>query len=79
VLSTTGREVLALAEMVGTTRSRVSFLTKKFRTLGFIEYNGGLEINVSSGDDADRVAAQFVVAAHGVHRSRPPPPGGVLP
>jgi CRP-like cAMP-binding protein len=36
-----------LAEMVGTTRSRVSFFMNKFRKLGFIEYNGGLQINSS--------------------------------
>ena len=32
-----------LAEMVGTTRSRVSFFMNRFRKLGFIHYNGGLE------------------------------------
>ena len=31
-----------LAEMIGTTRSRVSFFMNKFRKLGFIEYNGGI-------------------------------------
>jgi CRP/FNR family transcriptional regulator, cyclic AMP receptor protein len=36
-----------LAEMVGTTRSRVSFFMNKFRKLGFIQYNGGLQINTS--------------------------------
>jgi CRP-like cAMP-binding protein len=36
-----------LAEMVGTTRSRVNFFMNKFRDLGFIEYNGGLKINSS--------------------------------
>jgi CRP-like cAMP-binding protein len=36
-----------LAEMVGTTRSRVNFFMNKFRDLGFIEYNGGLKINNS--------------------------------
>lgn len=36
-----------LAEMVGTTRSRVNFFLNKFRKLGFIEYNGGLKINHS--------------------------------
>jgi predicted XRE-type DNA-binding protein len=36
-----------LAEMVGTTRSRVNFFMNKFRDLGFIEYNGGLKINGS--------------------------------
>ena len=32
-----------LAEMIGTTRSRVSFFMNKFRKLGFIAYNGGIE------------------------------------
>jgi CRP/FNR family transcriptional regulator, cyclic AMP receptor protein len=36
-----------LAEMVGTTRSRVNFFMNKFRKLGFIEYNGTLKINSS--------------------------------
>jgi CRP/FNR family cyclic AMP-dependent transcriptional regulator len=36
-----------LAEMVGTTRSRVNFFMNKFRKLGFIRYNGGLQINTS--------------------------------
>jgi CRP/FNR family cyclic AMP-dependent transcriptional regulator len=30
-----------LADMIGTTRSRVSFFMNKFRKLGFIDYNGG--------------------------------------
>jgi CRP/FNR family transcriptional regulator, cyclic AMP receptor protein len=34
-----------LAEMVGTTRSRVNMFMNKFRKLGFIEYNGGLKVN----------------------------------
>jgi CRP-like cAMP-binding protein len=34
-----------LAEMVGTTRSRVNFFMNKFRKLGFIEYNGGLKVH----------------------------------
>lgn len=33
-----------LAEMIGTTRARVSFFMNKFRRLGFIEYNGKLEV-----------------------------------
>jgi len=37
----------SLAEMVGTTRSRVNFFMNKFRRLGFIQYNGGLKINSS--------------------------------
>jgi CRP/FNR family cyclic AMP-dependent transcriptional regulator len=36
-----------LAEMVGTTRSRVNFFMNKFRKLGLIHYNGGLTINSS--------------------------------
>jgi CRP/FNR family transcriptional regulator, cyclic AMP receptor protein len=36
-----------LAEMVGTTRSRVSAFMNKFRKLGFIEYNGDLEVHTS--------------------------------
>jgi CRP-like cAMP-binding protein len=36
-----------LAEMVGTTRSRVNFFMNKFRKLGFIKYNGGLEVHNS--------------------------------
>ena len=36
-----------LAEMVGTTRTRVNFFMNKFKKLGFIEYNGGLHINSS--------------------------------
>jgi CRP/FNR family transcriptional regulator, cyclic AMP receptor protein len=36
-----------LAEMIGTTRSRVNFFMNKFRKLGFIKYNGGLHINTS--------------------------------
>ena len=36
-----------LAEMVGTTRSRVNFFMNKFRKLGFIDYNGDLKVNNS--------------------------------
>ena len=36
-----------LAEIVGTTRSRVSFFMNKFRKLGFVDYNGGLEVHSS--------------------------------
>ena len=36
-----------LAEMVGTTRSRVSFFMNRFRKLGFITYNGGIHVNKS--------------------------------
>jgi CRP-like cAMP-binding protein len=37
-----------LAEMVGTTRSRVNFFLNKFKKLGFIEYNGDLPIRINS-------------------------------
>ncbi len=36
-----------LADMIGTTRSRVSFFMNKFRKLGFIDYNGGLKVHSS--------------------------------
>jgi CRP/FNR family cyclic AMP-dependent transcriptional regulator len=36
-----------LAEMIGTTRSRVSFFMNKFRKLGFIDYNGKIEVHNS--------------------------------
>src|SRR5258705_9910117 len=36
-----------LAEMIGTTRSRVSHFMNKFRKLGFIDYNGTLEVHNS--------------------------------
>ncbi|HSB78558.1 MAG TPA: Crp/Fnr family transcriptional regulator [Candidatus Methylomirabilis sp.] len=36
-----------LAEMIGTTRSRVNFFMNKFRKLGFLDYNDGLEVNSS--------------------------------
>ena len=45
VLPKLSQEVLA--EMIGTTRSRVNFFMNKFLKLGFIEYNGGLKINNS--------------------------------
>ena len=36
-----------LAEMIGTTRSRVSFFMNRFRKLGFVEYNGGIRVHRS--------------------------------
>jgi CRP-like cAMP-binding protein len=44
-IPTVSQEILA--EMVGTTRSRVNFFMNKFRKLGFIEYNGGIKISKS--------------------------------
>jgi len=45
VVPTVSQETLA--EMVGTTRSRVNFFMNKFRKLGFIHYNGGLQVHSS--------------------------------
>jgi len=45
VLANVSQETLA--EMIGTTRSRVNFFMNKFRKLGFIKYNGTLQINTS--------------------------------
>ena len=45
VLTNVSQETLA--EMIGTTRSRVSFFMNKFRRLGFIEYNGQLRVHSS--------------------------------
>jgi CRP/FNR family cyclic AMP-dependent transcriptional regulator len=36
-----------LAEMIGTTRSRVNYFMHKFRKIGFIDYNGHLEVHGS--------------------------------
>jgi CRP/FNR family cyclic AMP-dependent transcriptional regulator len=36
-----------LADMIGTTRSRVSFFMNRFRKLGFIEYNGRIRVHKS--------------------------------
>jgi hypothetical protein len=36
-----------LADMIGTTRSRVSFFMNRFRKLGYIEYNGHIKVNKS--------------------------------
>jgi CRP/FNR family transcriptional regulator, cyclic AMP receptor protein len=45
VISSISQETLA--EMVGTTRSRINFFMTKFRKLGFIHYNGGMQIHSS--------------------------------
>jgi CRP/FNR family cyclic AMP-dependent transcriptional regulator len=45
VISAISQETLA--EMVGTTRSRINFFMNKFRKLGFIHYNGGMQIHSS--------------------------------
>jgi CRP-like cAMP-binding protein len=48
VLESIGQDMLA--EMVGTTRSRVNFFMNKFRKLGFIHYNGGLKVYEALGE-----------------------------
>jgi CRP-like cAMP-binding protein len=45
VIPKIGQEVLA--EMIGTTRSRVNFFMNRFRRMGFIHYNGGLQVHSS--------------------------------
>jgi len=44
-----------LAEMIGTTRSRVSFFMNKFRKLGLIHYNGGIQVHELCGKLGDGV------------------------
>jgi len=39
--------IQTLAEMVGTTRTRVNFFMNKFRKLGFIDYNGKIDVHQS--------------------------------
>ena len=61
--------------MIGTTRSRVSFFMNKFRKLGYIEYNGKLEIrnsllNVVLYDKPEKRALLFSFPKHA--RSRRP-------
>jgi CRP/FNR family cyclic AMP-dependent transcriptional regulator len=55
-----------LAEMIGTTRSRVSFFMNRFRELGFIEYNGRIKVHKSLLD--------VVLHEEFVHRSPGRPP-----
>ena len=43
-----------LAEMIGTTRSRVNFFTNRFRRLGFIEYNGEIQFTTPSSTSFSR-------------------------
>ena len=48
-----------LAEMIGTTRSRVSYFMNKFRKLGFITYNGNIEVHPSLLDAVLREKSQM--------------------
>jgi CRP-like cAMP-binding protein len=49
-----------LAEMIGTTRSRVSFFMNKFRKQGFIDYNGKIEVHRSLLDAVLRDKPQIL-------------------
>jgi CRP/FNR family transcriptional regulator, cyclic AMP receptor protein len=60
-----------LAEMIGTTRSRVSFFMNKFRKLGFISYNGKIEVHSS--------LLSVVLNDHAPVRKKPTPGGNKKP
>jgi CRP-like cAMP-binding protein len=72
-----------LAEMVGTTRSRVSFFMNRFRKLGFIEYNGRIKVHKSLLNavllqrlpeiNPDRPQALDTVPSSGIAGARPKP------
>ena len=63
-----------LADMIGTTRSRVSFFMNKFRKLGFIDYNGGLHVHSSLlnvillDQDPRKAGQQAAIAKAGARR-----------
>jgi CRP-like cAMP-binding protein len=60
-----------LAEMIGTTRSRVSFFMNRFRTLGLIEYNGRIQVN--------RSLLNVVLYDQFTERNPERPPGSATP
>jgi CRP/FNR family transcriptional regulator, cyclic AMP receptor protein len=60
-----------LAEMIGTTRSRVSFFMNRFRELGFIEYNGRIRVHKS--------LLNVVLHEEFVHRNPARPPASATP
>jgi CRP-like cAMP-binding protein len=60
-----------LAEMIGTTRSRVSFFMNKFRKLGLIQYNGGVE---GGGIEVHRSLLNLVLHEQPEIRTKPPLP-----
>jgi CRP/FNR family cyclic AMP-dependent transcriptional regulator len=74
----------ALAEMIGTTRSRVSFFMNRFRKLGFIEYNGRIRVHKSllnvvlhdkfSGDNSERPPVEIEERSGIVPAKKPLPP-----
>jgi CRP/FNR family cyclic AMP-dependent transcriptional regulator len=61
-----------LAEMIGTTRSRVSFFMNRFRKLGFIEYNGRIQVHKSLLNVVlhDQLSEENTVSASLLGRSR---------
>src|ERR1700733_4198105 len=77
-----------LAEMVGTTRSRVSFFMNRFRKLGFINYDVGNNLHVNSSllnvllhddDGTATTPGAKNLTAHAKRRSEPPPEPGQTP
>jgi hypothetical protein len=74
-----------LAEMVGTTRSRVSFFMNKFRKLGFVNYDTGHHLRVHNSllsvvlNDDGGTGTSGTAAAHGKKSLEPPPEPGGLP
>ena len=76
-----------LAEMVGTTRSRVSFFMNRFRKLGFINYDVGDNLHVHSsllnvvlqGDDGAGVSRAKTLTVRGNKRREPPSEPGEPP
>jgi len=71
----------ALAEMIGTTRSRVSFFMNRFRNLGFVEYNGRIRVNKSllnvvlhdAGSGANAVSAPLMGGPKNKAATKGPP------
>jgi CRP/FNR family cyclic AMP-dependent transcriptional regulator len=73
----------ALAEMIGTTRSRVSFFMNRFRKLGFIEYNGRIRVHKSllnlvlhdnfGDENSERPPVETKTRTPTVSQSLPPP------
>jgi len=61
----------ALAEMIGTTRSRVSFFMNRFRKLGLIDYNGGIRVH--------RSLLNVVLYDQFTERNPERPPGSATP
>ncbi len=74
----------ALAEMIGTTRSRVSFFMNRFRKLGFIEYNGRIRVHKSllnlvlhdnfGDENSERPPVEMKTRTRTVAPESPPPP-----